>query len=286
MIDGPSKPRLDKLLVARGIFATRHKAQGAIMAGEGYVDGERVDKAGTRVASDAKLEYRGDTMPYVGRGGLKLEKALRVFSIDLKGAVALDIGASTGGFTDCMLQQGAVKVYAVDVGYGQLAWKLRKDPRVVVVERTNARYLTREALNLDGVRCQPLPSFASIDVSFISLAKILPAAGSVLSGSCSGVALVKPQFEAGPDLVGSGGIVREASTHRLVLNQVLGAVTGAGFDVGGLDYSPITGADGNLEFLLHFRRQLAEQHPPAQDLQELVDTVVEDGHEELLRRRT
>jgi 23S rRNA (cytidine1920-2'-O)/16S rRNA (cytidine1409-2'-O)-methyltransferase len=237
------KERLDKLLVARGFADTRSRAQALIMAGEVYVDGERVDKAGTRVALDAPIEVE-EPLPYVSRGGHKLAAALDAFAIDVDGRICADVGACTGGFTDVLLQRGARRVYAIDVGYGQLDWKLRQDDRVVVMERTNARYL------------QALPepvTFVAIDVSFISLQLILPAVQHWLAVDADVVALVKPQFEAGPDRVGKGGIVRDEQTHRDVLRQILVWSNEHGWRAAGLIRSPITGTSGNVEFLLWLR---------------------------------
>ncbi len=237
-----NKTRLDVLLVERGLQESRQKAQATIMSGLVFVRGQRVDKPGTAVLNDAEIEVRGNVLPYVSRGGLKLEKAMASFPIHLEGAVCGDIGASTGGFTDCMLQNGAAKVYAVDVGYGQLAWKLRSDERVVCLERTNARYLTCEQIP------QPL-DFASIDVSFISLKLILPAVCGVLKPEGHVACLVKPQFEAGREKVGKKGVVRDPAVHREVLEHFLDHARESGFAVLGLTYSPIRGPEGNIEYL-------------------------------------
>lgn len=237
------KERLDKLLVARGLARSRSRAQALIMAGEVFVEGERSDKAGTRVPLDARIEV-AEPLPYVSRGGYKLEKALDVFQIDVRDRVCADVGASTGGFTDLLLQRGAARVYAIDVGYGQLEWKLRQDERVVVMERTNARYLDSlpEAV-----------AFAAVDVSFISLKLILPAVQKWLAADADIVALVKPQFEAGREQVGKGGIVRDQAVHRQVLEDLWDWVTGEDLDPLGLVVSPIRGAEGNVEFLLWLR---------------------------------
>ena len=237
-----AKKRLDVLLVEQGLAESRQKAQAAIMAGAVYVNDQKVDKAGAPTEEGARLEVRGQTLPYVSRGGLKLEKAMAVFPIALEGKVAADIGASTGGFTDCMLQNGAAKVYAVDVGYGQLAWSLRSDERVVCLERTNARYLSREQIP------EPL-DFASIDVSFISLKLILPPLRALMGPEGQVVCLVKPQFEAGKDKVGKKGVVRDPAVHREVLEHFLEHAAQAGFTVSGLTYSPIRGPEGNIEYL-------------------------------------
>ena len=235
------KKRLDVLLVERGLLESRQKAQAVIMSGDVFVAGQRVDKPGTAVAEDAEISVRG-ALPYVSRGGLKLEKAMTAFPIDLEGAVCADIGASTGGFTDCMLQNGAARVYAVDVGYGQLAWKLREDPRVVCLERTNARYLTHEQVpdELD---------FASVDVSFISLKLILPPLNGLLKDGGHAACLVKPQFEAGREKVGKKGVVRDPHVHLEVLEHFLGHARESGFAVLGLTFSPIRGPEGNIEYL-------------------------------------
>ena len=236
------KTRLDVLLAARGLQESRQKAQATIMSGQVYVNGQRVDKPGTAVPEDAEIEVRGGAIPYVSRGGLKLEKAMSVFPIDLTGAICADIGASTGGFTDCMLQNGAAKVYAVDVGYGQLAWKLRTDERVVCLERTNARYLGKEQIP------QAL-DFASIDVSFISLKLIFPALRPLLKEGGHVACLIKPQFEAGRENVGKKGVVRDPAVHLAVLEQFLVHAKESNFTVLGITYSPIRGPEGNIEYL-------------------------------------
>ena len=256
-----AKKRLDVLLVERGLADSRQKAQAIIMAGQVYAGERRCDKAGLALDEGTALEVRGQAMPYVSRGGLKLEKAIRVFSITLKDKIAADIGASTGGFTDCMLKNGASKVYAVDVGYGQLAWAIRNDPRVVCLERTNARYLTREQIP------EPL-DFASIDVSFISLGLILPALRALLRDGGEAAALVKPQFEAGREKVGKKGVVRDPTVHLEVLEQFLRQAGQSGFSVKGLDFSPIRGPEGNIEYLGYLRVGAEENEPV--DLKELV----------------
>ena len=237
-----NKTRLDVLLVERGLQESRQKAQATIMRGLVFVKGQRVDKPGTAVPNDAEIEVRGNALKYVSRGGLKLEKAMASFPIDLHDAVCGDIGASTGGFTDCMLQNGARKVYAVDVGYGQLAWSLRSDERVVCMERTNARYLTHEQIpeELD---------FASVDVSFISLKLILPPLCGLLRQGGHVACLVKPQFEAGKEKVGKKGVVRDPAVHLEVLEHFLDYAKESGFTVLGLTYSPIRGPEGNIEYL-------------------------------------
>ena len=239
------KKRLDVLMVEQGLAESRQRAQAIIMSGQVYVKEQKVDKAGAQIPEDAHIEVRGQTLAYVSRGGLKLEKAMKTFEgIHLDGAVCGDIGASTGGFTDCMLQNGAVKVYAVDVGYGQLAWSLRSDERVVCLERTNARYLTHEQIpdELD---------FASVDVSFISLKLILPALRGLLKENGQVVCLVKPQFEAGREKVGKKGVVRDPAVHLEVIQNFLGHAAEAGFTVKDMTFSPIRGPEGNIEYLGH-----------------------------------
>ncbi|XOK63785.1 TlyA family RNA methyltransferase [Paenibacillus elgii] len=243
--DKVEKERLDVLLVEQGYYETREKAKAAIMAGLVLVDDVPVDKAGTKIARTSKLIVKGAVHPYVSRGGLKLEKALNVFGIDLQGVTMLDIGASTGGFTDCALQNGAVHVYAVDVGYNQLDWSLRKDPRVSVMERTNFRYM--QPGDLQG----PEPAFASIDVSFISLKLILPPLKQLLAPQGQVVALIKPQFEAGREKVGKSGVVRDPRVHQEVLEDILRFAQDIGYAIRGLTYSPIKGGEGNIEFLVH-----------------------------------
>lgn len=240
---GSEKERVDVLLVEQGHFATREKAKAAIMAGVVFVGTERVEKAGIKCSRDTRFHVKGAPHPYVGRGGLKLEKAIHHFSLDLNGKVMLDIGASTGGFTDCALQNGARHVYAIDVGYNQLDWSLRNDPRVKVMERTNFRYLRPEDLH------GPDPDFAAIDVSFISLKLILPPLIPLLQEEGLIVALIKPQFEAGREKVGKSGVVRDSQVHREVLAAILSFSHDLGLHLRGLTYSPITGGEGNIEFL-------------------------------------
>lgn len=237
-----AKKRLDILLCEQGLAESRQKAQAIIMAGQVYIGQQRCDKAGTAVDETATLEVRGQTLRYVSRGGLKLEKAMAQFPISLTGKISADIGASTGGFTDCMLQNGASRVYAVDVGYGQLAWSIRNDPRVVCLERTNARYLTREQIP-DELQ------FASVDVSFISLKLILPPLRALMADNGEAVCLVKPQFEAGKENVGKKGVVRDPAVHLAVLEQFLRNAADSGFFVKGITYSPIRGPEGNIEYL-------------------------------------
>ena len=257
-----AKKRLDVLLTERGLAESRQKAQAIIMAGQVFWQGKRMDKAGASVPEDAELEVRGG-LKYVSRGGLKLEKAMETFDLpDLTGAVAIDAGASTGGFTDCMLQNGAAKVYAVDVGYGQLAWSLRSDPRVVCMERTNVRYLTGEDIP------EPL-DFGSVDVSFISLRLILPALRTLMKPEGELVCLIKPQFEAGKEKVGKKGVVRDRAVHREVLEQFLRHADECGFYVKDLTFSPIRGPEGNIEYLGHLT--VREQPPYNGDLAALVE---------------
>ena len=262
------KKRLDVLLTERGLQESRQRAQAVIMSGEVFVNGQRVDKPGTAVAEDARIEVRGGTLAYVSRGGLKLEKAMAAFPIDLNGAVCADIGASTGGFTDCMLQNGAEKVYAVDVGYGQLAWKLRSDPRVVCLERTNARYLTHEQVP-DAL------DFASVDVSFISLKLILPPLNGLLKDGGHAACLVKPQFEAGREKVGKKGVVRDPDVHLEVLEHFLDHAKESGFTVLGLTYSPIRGPEGNIEYLGYLEKG------PWQDRAFDLKALVAESHQTL-----
>ena len=262
------KTRLDVLLVDRGFFTSRQKAQAVIMAGSVFVGGQRSDKPGTAVPDDAEIEVRGHVMPYVSRGGWKLEKAMKTWPITLENKICADIGASTGGFTDCMLQNGAQKVYAVDVGYGQLDWKLRNDPRVVCLERTNARYLTHEQIPDDL-------GFASIDVSFISLKLIFPALYGLLRQGGEIACLIKPQFEAGREKVGKKGVVRDPAVHQEVLENFLIYAKENNFTVLGVTYSPIRGPEGNIEYLGYLRKS---DEPDA-----AVDTaaIVAASHQEL-----
>ena len=242
------KKRLDTVLVELGFAETRSKANALIMSGEVFVNGQKETKAGYSVKETDKIEFKGKKMPFVSRGGYKLEKAMKMFPIKLDGYICMDIGASTGGFTDCMLQCGASKVYAVDVGYGQLAWKLRTDERVINLERTNFRYLTKEIVTDDI-------DFASIDVSFISLKKILPVLYGFLRENGECVSLIKPQFEAGREKVGKKGVVRELSTHIEVVTEIVNFAFEIGFSVLGLDFSPIRGPEGNIEYLLYISKK-------------------------------
>ena len=239
-----NKERIDVLLVEKGFFESREKAKASIMAGVVYANEQKVDKAGEEVSIDAKIEVRENICPYVSRGGLKLEKAVKFFGVNLKDKVCMDIGASTGGFTDCMLQNGAKKVFSVDVGYGQFAWKLRQDERVVCMERTNIRYVKPEDIG-------ELIDFASIDVSFISLTKVLPVAFNLLKDDGEVVALIKPQFEAGREQVGKKGVVRDSKVHKEVIEKIIAFSESIGFCVKNLSFSPIKGPEGNIEFLLY-----------------------------------
>ena len=241
------KERLDVLMVRKNLAASREKAKALIMSGIVYVNGQKEDKAGTAFEDTAQIEVRGNTLPYVSRGGLKLEKALANFDVDVKDCVCTDVGSSTGGFTDCMLQNGAKKVYAIDVGRGQLDWKLRNDPRVVCMEKTNIRYVTPEDIG------EPV-DFSSIDVSFISLTKVLTPIRDYLKEDGEIVALIKPQFEAGREKVGKKGVVREKSTHREVIRKVMDHAQSIGFDLCALDFSPIKGPEGNIEYLIHLKK--------------------------------
>ena len=257
------KERLDVLLVNRGLSESREKAKATIMAGLVFVDNQRVDKAGTKLADDVEITVKGNPIPYVGRGGLKLEKAMEIFPIDLTGKTMMDIGASTGGFTDCALQRGAVKVFAVDVGYGQLAWKLRTDDRVVNMERTNIRNVTVSDIG------QPVDSF-------ISLLKIMSAVVPLLAPGGVMVSLIKPQFEAGREHVGKGGIVRDIAVHRDVIRRVVDGIAEHGLSPLGLTFSPIKGADGNIEYLLYSRKD----EPCHNDItDDVVEDIVGKSHE-------
>lgn len=241
------KERLDVLLVKRNLAESREKAKAVIMSGNVFVDGVREDKAGSTFSDEVQIEIKGHVLPYVSRGGLKLEKAVANFDVELKDKVCTDVGSSTGGFTDCMLQNGAKKVFAIDVGKGQLAWKLRQDERVVCMEKTNIRYVTPEDLG------EPI-DFSSVDVSFISLTKVLLPIRNYLKSDGQVVALIKPQFEAGREKVGKKGVVREKSTHREVIEMVLSYALSNGFQILNLDFSPIKGPEGNIEYLVHLQK--------------------------------
>ncbi|WP_226642466.1 TlyA family RNA methyltransferase [Mesobacillus subterraneus] len=274
------KERLDVLLVERGLAETREKAKRTIMAGLVYTNENRLDKPGEKVSSDIPLTVKGNVIPYVSRGGLKLEKALKVFDLDVQDKTLLDIGASTGGFTDCALQNGAEMSYALDVGYNQLAWKLRQDERVVVMERTNFRYVKPEDL------IKGMPNFASIDVSFISLRLILPVLKTLLVTGSDIVALVKPQFEAGREQVGKKGIVRDRKVHEQVLDRIISFSIEEGYDVLDLSFSPITGGDGNIEFLLHLQWNGTEEEKGKLLLKTQLEAVVTEAHSELKSKQT
>lgn len=241
------KKRLDILVFEKGFAESREKAKAVIMSGLVYVDNQKADKCGTSYDENVKIEVRGNGLKYVSRGGLKLEKAIESFDLDLKDKITMDIGASTGGFTDCMLQNGAKKVYSIDVGYGQLAWKLRNDERVVNLERTNMRRVTREQVP-DEI------GFFSVDVSFISLKLILPVARKLMAENAEAVCLIKPQFEAGRENVGKKGVVRDPKVHCGVVEDIFGFCLENGFDVLNLDFSPIKGPEGNIEYLIHLRK--------------------------------
>jgi 23S rRNA (cytidine1920-2'-O)/16S rRNA (cytidine1409-2'-O)-methyltransferase len=240
------KERLDIILVNQGLAASREKAKAMIMEGIVYVDGQKEDKAGSLFDIEAAVEVRGQTLKYVSRGGLKLEKSMGAFGLDLQDKVCMDVGASTGGFTDCMLQNGARKVYAIDVGRGQLDWKLRNDPRVICMEKTNIRYVTPDQI-------EEKAEFVSIDVSFISLTKVLGPVKALLTPEGQVVCLVKPQFEAGREKVGKKGVVRDPAVHEEVIHKVIDWAVELGFEIAHLDYSPIKGPEGNIEYLLHLK---------------------------------
>lgn len=271
-----NKIRLDSAVFELGISESREKAKALIMAGQIYVNGMKAIKPGVTVNSSDKIELRGNTLPYVSRGGLKLEKAMQVFPITLEKKICMDIGASTGGFTDCMLQNGAVKVYSIDVGYGQLAWKLRSDSRVVNLERTNFRYVTREQIPEEI-------DFASIDVSFISLKLIFPALMPLLKMNGECVCLVKPQFEAGKDKVGKKGVVREKTTHIEVIENVIGYASLNGFSVLNLDFSPVKGPEGNIEYLLYIKKT---DNAVCEVDSEMIKRIVEESHSTLDKNNT
>lgn len=271
------KERLDVLLVKKGLAPSREKAKAVIMAGSVYVDGQKEDKAGSVFDEEsAQIELRGHVLPYVSRGGLKLEKALKVFPITLTDKICMDIGASTGGFTDCMLQNGAVKVYSVDVGYGQLDWKLRQDDRVVCMEKTNFRYMTPEDI-------PDVLDFASVDVSFISLDKILTPAYALLREQGEMVALIKPQFEAGREKVGKKGVVRDPKVHEEVISRIVRHADEVSFEVLDLSYSPIRGPEGNIEYLIHLKKNPERTVYPdiLEVFEKKIKEIVEEAHQEL-----
>lgn len=269
MAEKVEKERLDVLLVQQGLATSRELAKAYIMAGNVYVDGQKEDKAGTKVAVNAALEVKGNQMKYVSRGGYKLEKAVDEFGISLDGKICLDIGASTGGFTDCMLQNGASKVYAIDVGYGQFAWKLRNDERVVCLEKTNVRYVTHEQVPDEG-------EFASIDVSFISLTKVLPAVLGVLGEKGQLVCLIKPQFEAGREKVGKKGVVRDITVHKEVIEMIANYVRAQNLGILGLSFSPIKGPEGNIEYLIYLDK--SQTGMTEEEVQAKLEEVVTESH--------
>lgn len=266
------KERLDVLLVKRNLAGSREKAKAIIMSGIVYVDGQKEDKAGTTFPEDVQIEVRGHTLPYVSRGGLKLEKALKCFDVSVEGKVCTDVGSSTGGFTDCMLQNGAVRVYAIDVGRGQLDWKLRQDERVVCMEKTNIRYVKPEDLG------EPI-HFSSIDVSFISLSKVLGPIRDYLTDNGQITALIKPQFEAGREKVGKKGVVRDKSTHIEVIDNVIAYALSIGFRVLDLTFSPIKGPEGNIEYLVHLEKCQTQEAAVEEKID--VKTVVSEAFEAL-----
>lgn len=266
-----NKKRLDIVLVEKGLAPSREKAKAIIMSGIVYVNNQKSDKAGKEVTPEDTVEVRGSTLKYVSRGGLKLEKAMECFPIKLDDCVCMDVGASTGGFTDCMLMNGARKVYSIDVGYGQLAWKLRTDDRVVNLERTNFRYITNEQVT------EPI-DFASVDVSFISLKHILPNLNKLLKADGQAVCLIKPQFEAGREKVGKKGVVSDLNTHLEVCNNVIDMALANGFSVCGLDFSPVKGPEGNIEYLIYLKKV---DNPSVDDTVD-AKKLVNQSHEELL----
>lgn len=266
-----NRTRLDAALVERGLAPSREKAKAVIMAGIVYVNNQKSDKAGKDVKDDDIIEVRGSTLKYVSRGGLKLEKAMQCFPITLDGKMCMDVGASTGGFTDCMLMNGAVKVYSIDVGYGQLAWKLRTDDRVINLERTNFRYVTDEQVT------EPV-DFSSVDVSFISLKHILPNLNKLLKSDGQAVCLIKPQFEAGREKVGKKGVVSDLNTHLEVVENVINLATENGFSVEGLEFSPVKGPEGNIEYLIYL---IKSENPVVNDAVD-AKSLVNKSHEELL----
>ena len=269
MAEKVEKERLDVLLVEKGLANSRELAKAYIMAGNVYVDGQKEDKAGTKVAVNADIEVKGGQMKYVSRGGYKLEKAINEFGVQLEGKICLDIGASTGGFTDCMLQNGASKVYAIDVGYGQFAWKLRQDERVVCLEKTNVRYVTHEQVPDEG-------DFASIDVSFISLTKVLPAVLGVLGPNGQLVCLIKPQFEAGREKVGKKGVVRDINVHREVIEMIVNYVRAQNLGILALDFSPIKGPEGNIEYLIYLDKSQTGMNE--EEVTARLEEVVAESH--------
>lgn len=266
------KERLDILLVEKGFFPSREKAKSAIMAGEVLVEGERVDKSGQRIKVESNISVTEKEAAFVSRGGEKLEKALKVFNVNVKGKRAIDVGASTGGFTDCLLKYGAEKVYCIDVGYGQLAWKLQKDSRVVVIDRTNIRYLTADKFN-------DLFELATIDVSFISLDKVLPAVYNLLKEKGEVVALIKPQFEAGREFIQKGGLVKKAEVHQTVIERICEKAQKIGFSIQGLTFSPLKKTSGNIEYFICLIKNSGKDK--ANNFPQIVEEVVKKAHQEL-----
>lgn len=258
------KLRLDTLLVEKGYFNSREKARRVIMAGLVFIDNQKFDKPGTKIYIDSEIVVKGDIIPYVSRGGLKLEKAIKEFNINLKDMTCLDIGASTGGFTDCMLQNNAKKVYAIDVGYGQLDWKLRQDPRVVVMERTNIRHVEPKDL-------QDLGDFASIDVSFISLRLVLPVVRKLLKKSSEVITLIKPQFEAGREKVGKKGVIKDINIHKEVVSNVIECAMDMDYQILNFSYSPIKGPEGNIEYLLHLKNTPSNNNIATTTIYNIID---------------
>lgn len=265
------KERLDVLLTERGFFDSREKAKAVIMAGEVFVNGQREDKAGSKFDREAEIEVKGKVLKYVSRGGLKLEKAVEVYGLNLDGKICIDIGSSTGGFTDCMLQNGAIKVYAIDVGTNQLAWKLREDERVVFMEKTNIRYVTEGQISEKA-------DFASVDVSFISLTKVLPVAVNLLKDDAHMVCLIKPQFEAGREKVGKKGVVRDFTVHREVMELITNFAVELNFLIKGLTFSPVKGPEGNIEYLIYMQKKNEKMDETEIDnILTNIDKVVEDA---------
>lgn len=265
------KERLDVLLTERGFFDSREKAKAVIMAGEVFVNGQREDKAGSKFDREADIEVKGKVLKYVSRGGLKLEKAVEMYGLDLEGKICIDIGSSTGGFTDCMLQNGAIKVYAIDVGTNQLAWKLREDERVVSMEKTNIRYVTEAQIPEKA-------DFASVDVSFISLTKVLPTAVKLLRDEAHMVCLIKPQFEAGREKVGKKGVVRDFSVHKEVVELITKSAVELNFFIKGLTFSPVKGPEGNIEYLIYMQKRNEKMGEAEIDnILTNIDKVVEDA---------
>jgi 23S rRNA (cytidine1920-2'-O)/16S rRNA (cytidine1409-2'-O)-methyltransferase len=270
----PHKTRLDKLLVDLNYFDSRQKAQAAIMAGIIFVNNDREDKPGTQIPVDARIEVKGSSCPYVSRGGLKLEKALLEFQIDPANQVCLDIGASTGGFTDCLLQNNATKVYAIDVGYGQLDWRLRNDPRVMTIERTNIRYLQPDELYNDN--STPRATLSTIDVSFISLTKVLPNISGLMAPDKTLIALIKPQFEAGKNQVPKTGVVKDKQIHCNIIENIFIFCENIHMTIHNLTYSPVKGPSGNIEYLIHFSNRSRANCPGKPDIQSIVTSAHQD----------